>query len=214
MRAHTKAELRRFTAFLAQLYESIQAVSSCKIIVDSSKRAAYAQILRRVSNLRLQIIHCVRDPRGASFSHFRRVQRPEITDRVEFMPRYGASEASVLWIASNILIQLIRAPRARLHYEDFAKHPTRELGHILAAHPYATSEIASVLDSGFGDSFPPNHTVAGNPLRFERGSLSVREDNRWRSELGRREELIILMLTWPLMLGYGYAPVPTHGIRR
>jgi hypothetical protein len=214
IRPQARHALNRFTAILAQLYSSIQAVSSCEIIVDSSKRPAYAQILRRVSSVRLHVVHCVRDPRGASFSHFRRVPRPEITERVELMPRYGAFMASVLWVASNMFIQLVHAPRTRLRYEEFVKWPARALGRVLTELPSGNCEMAPFVDSEREVFLPPNHTVAGNPVRLARGPLRVRDDDEWRSRLGRKEELIILTLTWPLMLGYGYRPLPISRIRR
>ncbi len=49
-----------------------------------------------------------------------------------------------------------------------------------------------------------DHTVAGNPMRFEHGSFELRVDDAWRTSLDRRDRRITTLLTWPLLAAYGY----------
>ena len=49
-----------------------------------------------------------------------------------------------------------------------------------------------------------DHTVAGNPMRFEHGSFELRVDDAWRTSLDARDRRITTVLTWPLLAAYGY----------
>jgi hypothetical protein len=205
----TRQDLSRLTGVLGRLYSGIRSASGCDIIVDSSKRPAYAQLLRQVVGVRLRVLHCIRDPRGAGFSHARSVQRPEIVGKVELMPRYGAGMASVLWMASNLFIEMINVPRSRLYYEQLTRSPAEALRRVLReqggeAVEGALPELGPALARAAEVAPPLNHTVAGNPLRLSRMPLRIREDAEWRSGLSRSDELVILALTWPLFLAYGY----------
>ena len=50
----------------------------------------------------------------------------------------------------------------------------------------------------------PNHTVAGNPVRFRRGDVAIEADLEWRSRLETGPRRIVTALTWPLLLRYGF----------
>jgi hypothetical protein len=49
-----------------------------------------------------------------------------------------------------------------------------------------------------------NHIVAGNPSRFETGPVAVRADDEWRRRLPRRSQLLVALLTMPLLRRFGY----------
>jgi hypothetical protein len=95
-----------------------------------------------------------------------------------------------------------RVPRAALlRYDDLAARP----------EPVLTSALSRVglpaelgfLGSGRLDP-TPNHTVAGNPLRFERGAITIRPDVEWRAGLAPGALRLVTALTWPLLLRYGF----------
>ena len=52
---------------VARLYHAIQAVTGCKVIVDSSKVPAYVHALRMAPSLDVYILHLVRDSRSRRF---------------------------------------------------------------------------------------------------------------------------------------------------
>jgi hypothetical protein len=62
------------------------------------------------------------------------------------------------------------------------------------------------LDFLSGDSavLSPSHTVAGNPMRFRTGPITLRRDDAWRSKLPRARRLLVTALTAPLLARYGY----------
>jgi hypothetical protein len=59
-----------------------------------------------------------------------------------------------------------------------------------------------VLDLG------PNHVVFGSRLRWQRGSVPLRLDEAWRSDMHRATRAWVTALTFPLLRRYGYALNP------
>jgi hypothetical protein len=43
-----------------------------------------------------------------------------------------------------------------------------------------------------------DHVVAGNPMRFERGEIALRRDDRWRVEMPVRSRIAVGGLTAPV----------------
>jgi hypothetical protein len=48
------------------------------------------------------------------------------------------------------------------------------------------------------------HSVRGNPMRFAHGRQKVRTDEAWRTGMARKTRSIVVLVTWPLLLRYGY----------
>ena len=120
-----------------------------------------------------------------------------------------AAIASALWLANIVFIQLVRVPRLSFSFEHLTRSPARALRRILSGQGGAAAddvmpELVPTLTRTAEIAPPLNHTVAGNPLRLRRTPLGIQEDDKWRSGLSRGDELVILGLTWPLLLAYGY----------
>ncbi len=50
----------------------------------------------------------------------------------------------------------------------------------------------------------PSHTVAGNPMRFVSGDITIRSDQTWQDEMPTARRRIVSALTLPLQRHYGY----------
>jgi Sulfotransferase family len=206
LRRSYSEQLERFTDILGPLYAAITAVSGADVVVDSTKRPSSAFLLANVPSVDLRFVQLVRDSRGVAFSWSKRVERPEVVNRIEFMPRYSAIEAALRWMANNSLIHVLARrgiPGIRVRYESLIETPAHELERVLehAGLPL-TAETLAFLD-GRPMKLKPNHVVAGNPLRL-RKDLELRVDEAWRAQMGRRQRSLVLLLTWPLLLQYGY----------
>lgn len=59
------------------------------------------------------------------------------------------------------------------------------------------------VDDGYID-LATDHAVSGNPLRFQRGRLELRVDEDRRRSMPRCQRLVVTVITWPLLLRYGY----------
>ncbi len=49
-----------------------------------------------------------------------------------------------------------------------------------------------------------DHTVSGNPNRFQTGDVTLKLDEKWRSNIRKSHRWTVNLLTWPLLLRYGF----------
>lgn len=197
--------VRRYTDLYVAIYRAAAAMTGATVVLDSSKHVSLAACLRWNPDVDLRLVHVVRDSPGVAYSWGKQVRRPEISDRVQYMPQYSAPQVAGTWLAHNSMFEAVAArgtPRLLVRYEDFAAGPRATL-----------RRITSYLDLP-GDTVPPgpehelplhrNHTVAGNPLRFTTGNVRVRTDDAWRSALPPSRRRLVAAVTWPLRRHYGY----------
>ncbi len=154
------------------------------------------------------MLHVVRDSRAVAHAWTKTIARPE-ADGVP-MPVYGPAKAAILWDVQNAVIEQMhrRHPYLRVRYEDFVEAPKDVL---LAAARFAgiedDSRILQFLD---GDTLHvnPSHTVAGNPMRFSSGDITIRSDQSWRTEMTTSRRRFVSAMTLPLQRHYGYGRGP------
>jgi len=89
----------------------------------------------------------------------------------------------------------------RLRYEDFCAAPVESMDRVLSM--LGVAERPPFEDAGTV-RLRPNHIVAGNPSRFTVGSVRIRVDEEWRTAMSRRDRLLVVASTWPLLRRYGY----------
>lgn len=194
---------------LAPLYSTALARSGARVVVDSSKDARHGLILARLPSVRLHVLHLVRDPRAVAFSWTRERSRPEIHWREEKMPIEGFATSSGRWMIQNTLAERLAGfadSYRRIRYEDFVAAPAETLLPVLEDAGAERSELGDLLAGNV--MLRPAHTVSGNPMRFAKGPLKVREDAEWRTGLSPRGFRSVTALTWPLLRRYGYDLVP------
>jgi hypothetical protein len=189
---------REYAASVDDLYRAVAAVSGDDVIVDSSKELADGYLLSRLSALDVSVVHLVRDPRAVSHSFARRVPTPQ--PHREFLPRSGAVATSVKWDVRNVVAELmfrrLGDRYVRLSYEWLARDPGGALEMVASrlALPGPVSEAG--LEGA-------NHTLSGNPRRFERGT-DVKLDEEWRLAMPRGRKALVTAATWPVARRYGY----------
>jgi len=193
-----------------RIYEAAGAVADAPVVVDSSKHPALAYVLRRDPAVDLRVVHVVRDPRGVAYSWTKQVERPERrgsgSDR--WMTQYSPSASALLWLSHNSSTAMLRALGTRVllvKYESFIREPA---GTLAAIARFADLELeAGALDFVEPGALrlQPAHTVSGNPLRFTLGRLEIRVDEAWRTQLPRRDSLLVSALTYPQLAHYGFA---------
>lgn len=196
--------LDRLARFSGHLYRALGDVTGARVLVDSTKWPAVPGALGLVPGVRPYALHLVRDPRAVAFSWRRRKYDPG--EQEEF-PTFGAVSSALSWRGRNRVADAVRARLGRrgrlLRYEDFTADPRGELGAILRWLGVPADRLP-FLDDGRTLRLGPNHTVVGNPSRYERGEIVVRADETWRSEITWHDRLVVTALTWPLLRTYGY----------
>ena len=200
-----RARLQRYAEVLSALYAGIADVSGARVVVDSSKHAGPAYLLRR-ADVDLRVLHLVRDPRGVTASLRKQVRRPE-HDREEFMSVWPARTVARRWITTNLLIGGLGrfgVPVERLRYEDLVADPVAALSRVAAAldRPLPADALSFIRDGAV--ELPPAHTLDGNPMRYSTGPVPLRPDEGWRTSLPESDRRLVERITAPLRWRYGY----------
>ena len=202
----TSAALGSYVSVLGRVYAAIAEETGARVIVDSSKRPPHAAYMHLVAGVTPYFVHLVRDPRAVAFSRARPKHTVDRDMRVE-----GAASNALAWMRRNLHSEAVRrryAPGRSLlvRYEDFVAHPQRTLGEIVRLVGEQPGEFPFVGDNTA--TLHPNHSVSGNPSRFETGSVSLRIDDEWLRAQHVKDRLTTTALTWPLLLRYGYSLWP------
>jgi hypothetical protein len=199
--------VKRYGDLTASLYRAILTVSGAQVVVDSTKNPPYAYFLRaaRASGLRMRVLHLVRDSRGVVHSWAKRMARPEVTSGGAFFQEFSPFQAGVRWMECNLAFELLRrlgTPTVQMRYESLAADPRGELERMFAAMgEHGRHDLSAVGDSV---EVTGQHSVRGNPMRFARGRQQVRADEAWRTGMARKTRSLVVLVTWPLLLRYGY----------
>jgi hypothetical protein len=192
-------------AALGALYAEMGEVTGSRVIVDSSKLPAYANVLAATPGIDLRVVHLVRDPRGAAHSW---ASKKELADGAarSHMEQIGPAKSAVLWdvwnLAGGLLFRAGPDRYLRLRYEDFVADPPGSVRRILAMVGLEDAALPFVNANEARTS--ANHSVAGNPDRLRHGQITLRSDDRWRTAMASGDQRLVSALTSPLLLRYGY----------
>ena len=202
-----RARLERYLDLLERLYLAVREVSGRPLVVDASKHASAAFLVRRMRGVDLRLVHLVRDSRGVAFSWTKRMRRAEVVEGEALMATDTPLRMSARYLGYNLLFHLLGVIGVRsmlLRYESLVRDPAAELARVLAfaGRPPVPGELGFVGDGWV--ELGPSHALAGNPMRFRSGRVPLRVDEEWRGQLRRRHRLITAVSTWPLLLRYGY----------
>lgn len=216
LRPAYRESLGRYQAILEGVYGAIRdgaTTGGGGVVVDSSKHASSAFLLRRVPGIDLRVVHLVRDSRGVAYSWTKQVRKPEAAGEA-FMPTHSPARSSARWLSYNLLFDVLRGtgvPTLLLRYESLVADPAAALARVVAHAGEAVPEGGfSFLGDG-AVQVAPDHTVSGNPMRFQQGAIRLRLDEAWRTGLPKRQRTVVGAMTWPLQMRYGYARRNTRG---
>jgi hypothetical protein len=198
--------LQSYTAYLETLYRAIQSVSGAEVIVDSSKSPTYAYILDTMKSIDLRVAHLVRDSRAVAFSMLREKLRPEFTDKSQYLEQSHPFKTAFKWMAYNLaLVSIAKKYKERYlltRYEDFVANPPRTFESIW--HLAGIEKCTPIPQLGHQIQLGINHQINGNPVRFNRGQVTLNADNEWKAKMNPTDKFIITALTLPLLKHYGY----------
>ena len=202
-----RRRLEEYAAVLGRLYRAAADCSGAAVIVDSTKHASTAFLLRRVPGVRLRVVHLVRDSRAVAYSWSKTVAKPETTQGEDYMARLGAGRVGIRWLVYNLLfhaLALAGVPSLFMRYEDLVSTPRDQVARALALVGHRPGPMLDRILDGEAAQLSVSHTVAGNPMRFAHGRVAVRRDDEWRARLAPGPRRGVVALTWPLQVRYGY----------
>lgn len=192
---------------LAKLYRSIQKVTGCSVIVDSSKTPEYAWVLAEIADIDLHVIHLSRDPRGVFYSLRKSIHRQDVdAKRKVRMKQQNLLRFSAKYTVWNIVLGRLKKKAAsyvRVRYEDFVERPQETVDRIfntIGKSPQQLFEAKNVICFKKKD-----YGIWGNPMRNTTGRLKVLPDLAWKSQLPLRYRLLVVALTFPILTWLGYS---------
>ena len=197
---------------VARLYQAIAAATGARVLVDTSKYASYAYLLNGIPEIDLRFAHLVRDSRAVAFSPGRRKLNPSFVDKETYMTPHSWQDSARQWNFQNGIVHVRRpSPHTlRLRYEDLVRAPRAALAPVFDF----LDEPAPSLDFLNSPSLTPDHTVSGNPIRFQ-PQIVIRPDLEWRKRMPTRLKILVTLATFPLLAHYGYLrPDGTYPRRR
>jgi hypothetical protein len=196
-----RADTERYLGILGTLYAAIEQVTGATTVIDSSKDARHGFAAAAVPNVRVRVLHLVRDSRAVAYSWTKRRRRPEIHWEEAFMPQFSPARSSHIWLQENLTANALRrtvAPSQLVRYEQLTTD-SAHLDRLLQA------ESAGRERSGGPTGAPLLHSVSGNPVRFEpNAAFTLHVDDEWRRQLPARDFRTVTTLTAPLLIAYGY----------
>ncbi len=187
------------------LYQAIHKVSGCEFIIDSSKNTAHGFILANIPQIDLFTLHLIRDSRAVAYSWRREKIRPEVYWEQKFMGQRKIITSATRWVSllkSAEKLQHTSKQYALLRYEDLVNNPPKSLSGVFSNLGIEQPSL-DFLD-GFHANLKTSHTVSGNPVRFTNKEIKIKPDIEWRHAMAKRHKWLVTLITWPLLLKYGY----------
>ena len=192
-----------YAAHITAVYSTIAEMASTRVIVDSTKDPGYVRLVAALAEVNAYVVHLVRDPRAVAYSWRR---------RPIFGMNPGPGKSSASWLIANLQTESVlrRMDRERgrfLRYEDLMQAPRETVEGI-----HAWLGLAPDGPQWIGHDrvlLEPNHTVAGNPSRFEVGEVALRLDDEWKDRLPASAALAATIPALPRLSRYGYPVNPT-----
>ena len=123
------------------------------------------------------------------------------------MDTFSPVNASLQWIAFNYLNltkkKLIGNCKYKLiKYEDLISNPQAIISAILDFIK-VNSNLSFFAENNVANLYI-NHTISGNPIRFNSGIINIHEDTEWKSRMSIVDKILVTILTFPLMHKFYY----------
>jgi Sulfotransferase family len=207
--ALTGSPLNEYQRATASLYSAVAGAAGARVVVDSSKQPQDAYLATWNPGVEIFAIHLVRDPRGVAHSFSKRIAEPQ--PDLDYMPRSGPLGTAIRWSVRQGFIEMLVKRRLgsrciQLRYEDVVRDPLAAISRV-AAHVSGSPAGLNGAD-GTRIEVMANHTFSGNPLRLRKGTVEVRPDEAWATEMARRDQALAALAAAPLMGRYGYTRGP------
>lgn len=205
-KAGLRDRLEKYLDALERLYRAVHSASGSQIIVDGSKRPTYGYLLRMVPSIDLCIVHLIRDSRAVAYSWLRRKVQQDTGDHSTYMPRSRPAASAVRWDVQNLATELFwrDSPERYLaiRYEDLIDKPQKTIRRVLDLVQETPSHLPFVADRTV--KLETNHSIWGNPNRFNTGLVELRLDVEWERRIKWPDNVTVTAFTWPLLWKYGY----------
>lgn len=203
--ARLSSAVAEYSSYFRRVYAAAQQITGARVIVDSSKEVPTALALSHDPQIDLRVAHIVRDSRGVAFSWAKTVARPESLTG-EVMTKYSPSKSTAFWLSGNLLAESLRyrgVAMTRVRYEDLVDAPAATIAEIWAELALPGSAVLPMVGPNEVE-LHGTHSVAGNPMRFNRGVTVLRPDVQWKSQMTTRDRRVVTAMSFPVLRRFGY----------
>ncbi len=195
--------LREYGARYRDLFTAIAEQGDARYVVDASKWPVQALALHR-AGLDVRVIHLVRDPRGVAHSLGKEnIARPHTVGQPDVMFHKSSMGAAARWLACQTESDALARcglPVASMRYEDFVQDPRAQVLSALRSLELCPDDSWLTHIGDGRVSLRSSHGLSGNPSRFRAGDIVLRTDLTWRTEMRRRDQLLVAAVAFPQML--------------
>ena len=191
---------------LMQTYEAAFEASGARVLIDASKSPFHAvNLLYEKRDFDVAFLHLVRDPRGVMHSWKKIKLREDTSDR-KFFPRYSSMRSFLQWTFSNAQCEKFArfAPQDYylVRYEDLAEDWHAAL--LSGAGPLFDT-VPEVCGDRRTAMVRAQHSITGNPSRFNLGEITLSPDVAWRGNLTRLDQTLARLICRSVAARHGYA---------
>lgn len=202
-RFRDQTDFRTYCLLTQNFFTGIHKITSCKVVVDSSKTAWNAigrpYALLKLCGLDVKIIHLIRDGRGVMWSTMRGSD-PELEQGRTQISRIRGYQRAFSWAAINFLTRLLlgKLPKERvltLHYEDLVDRPSDMLAKI---GDFIGMDLGDLIEkTGKGEELKVPHLIRGNRVARQSGTIKLSNDQSWRKHLRFTDHVFFWLTLWP-----------------
>ena len=171
-------------------YEAIRKATGCPVLVDSTKDPRRLKMLYLADPAPYRLIYMVRDGRAVAASNMRRTGMDMSAAATEWLTLQRKAQWAQRTIPSRQTV--------KLRYEDLCRDPKAEVRRICEFLGLDFDESMLGLDK------QSSHNIGGNPMRFRKGELEIKLDERWRDELSAADLAVFDGIAGRMNRSFGY----------
>lgn len=201
-----KADFEAYVQLTQRLYKAIQQEVGDQVVIDSSKVPSHIYLLNAAADFDVRLLHLVRDARAVAYSWNKRRKRElAVTGKKEWMPKRSMYTAVAAWALEQRFMLKLGARAVHytlLRYEDYTERPYVQIHQALIQLGFADADLSFIKQNAM--DLMPNHSVNGNPIRFQQGKITINPDQEWRREMPRHTQYALGLPLLPLLSRFGY----------
>ncbi len=190
---------RRYVEVTSEVIAEAMAITGTKVLVDSSKVPSWLAF-HRLAPARddVVLVHLVRDPRGVAASAARTYESQPDSSRMGAPLNASPMRSAWDWSWANVATRRARSwcrDYELVLFEDLMTDPERTLARLCQVVGIEFDGATVKADALIRQRSA--HVPVGNPRRFDGGKRTLAIDDRWRTELTRRDVVLVNILTCP-----------------
>ncbi|MCK5384426.1 MAG: sulfotransferase [Alphaproteobacteria bacterium] len=199
-------DFKEYAEMTVAMFQAVQKVSGCNIIVDSSKYPFRALALSMIPDIDLRLIHLVRNSHAVAWSMAKPYKKDAKIGIEKNMKGVSVIKTALLWNLVNTQISWLRKqlPKNKsvlLRYEHFTESPKTALKSLSQVLELDMQPLLNKINNE--EAFQIKHFIAGNRLRMNK-EIYLQKHIEWRREMPISDQRKVNILTGFLLKHYGF----------